>query len=271
MSGIKKIIFALLFLFFSQGLNSQTCERDNIFYIGLGSGFSSFVGGDFGSRFAIRVGTSYNGNNSYYSNQNYYYERYDPDYYYDDETSLYPLQFDIVFGARPSEALAFELSTGLRWHSNGHPNPEYEYGTHNGMDYTDRYDYSTLMTVPLTASIKFYPLWKMKVPVYLTAGYSFMYTSEDVERVREFYDYNYYGYEYSLYEYPLALYSSSKWLHGMKAGMGFTYNIMNNMAGDIELAYTNYWSEVRNGSPLAMFRTKNIGNISLNMRVIYGF
>lgn len=262
---INILIFALMLLLFSGSLNAQTSGKDITIYFGLGTGISTYVGGDFGTRFAIRTGPS-----SYNSNYNYYYERYNNDYY-DDRSSFNPLQFDVVFGIRPVKAVSFEFNAGMRWHSYGRPNPEYEYGTYNDMDYVDRYDNSTLMTIPLMASVKFYPFWFKNSGLYLTAGLGYQYTSESIERVREFYDYSYYYGNYgSVSEYPLAEYSSSKWLYGFKTGIGFTYNLSEHLTGDIELAYTDFISETRNGSPLAMYRTKDIGNISLNMRVFFG-
>ena len=268
------ILFFILLL--SSGNLFSQCRNEGggkgvLFYVGFGTGISTFLGGDFGSRFSTRVTSPmFNNGNGYYNNR-LYYNRYDYNDYYDDRTSFNPLQADMTVGIQPMKSLALELNASIRWHSYGRPDPQFETGTFNGNTYIDRYDNSTLLTVPLMASIKFYPPLSSVNNLYITAGFGFQYTSESLDRIREFYDYNsYYGDYTQGYEFPIASYSESRWYPLVKAGIGYLYRMPDNFAGSIELVYSNFFSELRNDSPLAMFRTKNVGNISLGMNIYFG-
>jgi len=261
------LIITILFLIIYGSATAQYCGREKYFYFGIGTGVSTYTGGDFGGRFAMRITyPEYN-----YGNE-YYYNRYNYNDYYNDNTSMNPVQGDITFGVRPSKHMAIELNAGIIWHGNGHPDPQYESGTYGRYDYTDRYDYSTLLAVPIMATVKVYPFASMNVPLYLLAGYGVQYTSEKLDRIREFYTYNqYYGNYYDTYSYAIAEYSDSRWLQGVKTGIGYSFRFMDRFIGDVELSYSNFFSEVRQDSPLAMNRTRNIGNISLGTHFYFGF
>ena len=273
----KMYILIFSILLFTGNLLAQCGDdgggRRGLVYIGFGTGISTFAGGDFGSRFAMRVTSPYF--NDYRDNYNshFYYNRYVyNDNYYDDRTSFNPLEGSITIGVQPTKSLAFEITTTLRWHTYGNPDPQYETGTFNGNSYIDRFDNSDLFTVPVIASVKYYPFADTHNNMYLTAGFGYQYTSESIDRVREFYDYNsYYGDYNPGYQYTLATYSDTKWYPVFKAGIGYLYRMPEHLAGSFELAYTNFISEVwNNNPPLAMHRTKYVGNISLGMNLYFG-
>jgi hypothetical protein len=263
--NIPFILF-LIFVFYGNVMG-QVRLKERYFYFGFGTSVSTYTGGDFGNRFAMRITYPQNDYNN-----NFYYNRYNYNDYYNDNTSMNPLQADMTFGFKPSKHMAIELNTGIIWHGYGHPDPQYQYGTYGNSDYTDRYDNSTLLAVPIMATVKFYPFASMRVPLYLLAGYGVQYTSEKLDRVREFYSYNsYYGNYNNSYSYPIAEYSDARWLQGVRTGMGYSFNLSDMLIGDVELSYSNFFSEAWQDSPLAMNRTKNIGNISLGTHVYFGF
>ncbi|HEY5123215.1 MAG TPA: hypothetical protein VIK14_05715 [Ignavibacteria bacterium] len=270
MQKINLLIFSVLLFALNGNLTAQCVQTDKRFYMGIGTGISTYVGGEFGNRFQIRVsGSNYN---NYDYNNNYYYNRYNYNDNYYDNSSFYPLQADFTLGIKTSEMMSVEINAGIIWHNNGNPNPVYETGTYGNYDYTDRYDYSNVLAIPIKASVKIYPLWAIKAPLYLKAGYGVQYTHEELSRVREFYDPNsYYGYYDNVYSYPIAEYSDSRWLHGFSVGIGFSYRVYEQFSGDVEVTYSNFFSELKEGSPLAMNQTKNIGNISLGTKVYFGF
>jgi opacity protein-like surface antigen len=178
-------------------------------------------------------------------------------------------------GTNVSRNFSFQIESSFIWHFNGRVDPKYETGTFsNNTDYIDRYDNSTLIAVPIIASVKVYPFGRNIASFYLSGGYGIQYTKESVDRVREVYDYSYSGFYNSstLYEYTLAQYWDARWFHGFKTAIGVSFNLQNNISGDVELRFTNFYpTERNNASPLSMFRTPNLGNIALSTKIYFGF
>jgi len=141
MSKLNILILIILFFSLNGNISAQQSGREGSVYFGIGTGLSTYVGGEFGNRYSLRITLpGYYGNEYYngYGHNNYYgYGYYDN--YYDDYTSMYPLQADFVIGVRASKNLSVELNTGVIWHYNGVPAPEYSYGRYGGEEYSDRY------------------------------------------------------------------------------------------------------------------------------------
>jgi len=266
MKNIFLLFLISAYLIIPFKVNSQIKEND--FYIGIGTSLSSYIGGDFGSTFAIRYWNNYN--NDYYDN---YYDRH---YHYNDyiDGMLSPLQIDIALGTNVSKNIAFQLGSSFIWHLNGRIDPQYETGTlSNKLDYIDRYDNSTLLAIPIIASVKVYPFGRNIASFYISGGYGIQYTKESVDRIREVYDYSYSGYygNSTLYDYTLANYWDARWFHGFKTAMGLTYQLNEKVSGEVELRFTNFYpSERINNSPLTMYRTPNLGNIALSTKIYFG-
>jgi hypothetical protein len=244
-------------------------KPENMFYIGIGTSVSSFLGSDFGKTFAVRYAPSgYYNNDNYYNN---YYNRYD-DYYGSRET-FFPLQVDLAVGMNISKIVSVQMESSILWHLNGRVDRRYETGTEGDYDYIDRNDNSSLISVPIMVSAKIYPFGKKRTAFYLIGGYGIQYIQEGVDRVRSYYDYSYYGNSYtsSLYEYSLAEYRGREWLHGFKVGMGVNFKITKSVSCDIELKTTNFFPPSRdNSSDLSMYRSPNITNIALGTKVYFG-
>lgn len=266
------LLFSLIIFFYGNSPAQYYRSNNNILYMGIGTGISSFVGGDFGNRFAIRMTVPNYHYNNYYNNYNNSYHYDDYDNYHDDYYSFYPLQMDFTLGIKTSELIAIEVTTGYIWHNHGDVYPAYTTGTYGSYDYTDRYDWSELYAIPIIASLKIYPAWHSRVPLYLKAGYGAQYTHEELSRVREYFDPSvYYGNYGGVYSTPIAHYHEARWLHGFSVALGYSLGAYEHPLGDVEFKYSNFFSEERPGSALAMNRTSNIGNISFGMKYYFGF
>jgi hypothetical protein len=244
-------------------------KPENMFYVGIGTSVSSFLGSDFGKTFAIRYSPSgYYNNDNYYNN---YYNRYDD--YNNNRETFFPLQVDLAVGMNVSKILSVQLESSVLWHLNGRVDRNYETGTEGDYDYIDYNDNSSLISVPIMASVKLYPFGKKRTAFYMTGGYGVQYIQEGVDRIRSYYDYTSYGNTYysDSYEYPLAEYKGREWLHGFKVGMGVNFKIMKSISCDVELKATNFFPPYKdNTSPLSMYRSPNITNISLGTKVYLG-
>jgi hypothetical protein len=53
--------------------------------------------------------------------------------------------------------------------------------------------------------------------------------------------------------------------------MGVSYNLFQYLSGDVELAFSNFFPVRWNDSPLAMYRSRNISNISLGTKIYFRF
>jgi hypothetical protein len=268
---MKKVYILLFFLLLLTDFSFSQINRENKFYIGIGTSISSYLGSDFGKTFAIRYAPSGYYNDNYYNNTYYRPNRYDD--YYGNRESFFPLQVDLALGMNVSKILSVQVESSILWHLNGKVYRDYQTGTEGDYDYIDRYDNSSLISVPIIASVKLYPFGKKRTAFYLTGGYGVQYIQEGVDRIRSYYDYtNYSGNYYSsLYEYPLAEYKGREWLHGFKAGMGVNFKIIKSISGDVELKVTNFFPPARdNTSVLSMYRSPNITNIALGTKIYFG-
>jgi hypothetical protein len=252
-----------------QSSTSQV-KQDKMFYIGIGTSLSSFIGSDFGKTFAVRYSSS-GYYNDYYGN--YYYRPYRYNDYYGNNSSFFPLQVDVALGMNVSKILSVQVESSILWHLNGKVDRDYQAGTEGDYDYVDRFDNSSLISVPIMASVKLYPFGKKRSAFYLTGGYGVQYIQEGIDRIRSYYTYNsYYGNEYSSsYEYPLAEYKGREWIHGFKVGMGVNFRIMRSISSDIELKVTNFFPPYKdNASVLSMYRSPNLTNIALGTKIYFG-
>lgn len=266
---MKKTILILFFALFISQLTESQVNRERKFYFGIGTSLSSYLGADFGSTFSIRYTRNRDYNNYWYNN--YYYNRDNRyDYYYDE--SLFPLQGDIAFGYDATDNVSFQVESSIIWHLNGNPRRFYESGTEGSDDYLDRNDNAELISIPIIASVKYYPFGRRYSPFYLTGGYGMQYMQESVDRVREYYTYNSYYNEYrNSTEYTLASYRARDWFHGIKLGFGFNYSIGHMLRGDVEVKFTNFFPTSRdNSNNLSMYRSPNITNISLGTKIYIG-
>lgn len=263
---MKKTFILLVFILLAyQSLFSQV-KSGNKFYIGIGTSVSSYLGSDFGKTFAVRYAPSGYYNDNYYNNYYYRPNRYNN--YYDRET-FFPLQADLAMGYNISKAISVQIESSILWHLNGRCNRQYETGTEGGYDFIDRYDNSTLISVPIMASLKIFPFGKKHTAFFLSGGYGVQYIQEGVDRIRNYYNY---GNTYNpyLYEYTLAEYKGREWVHGFKAGMGLNFKLTKSVNCDVELKATNFFPPYRdNTNPLSMYRSPNITNISLGTKVFF--
>jgi hypothetical protein len=263
---MKKKFFILFFALFITQLSESQVNRDRKFYIGIGTSLSSYLGADFGSTFSIRYSRARDYNNYWYNN--YYYNRDNRyDYYYDE--SLFPLQGDLALGYDATDKVSFQIESSIIWHLNGNARKFYESGNNGYDDYLDRNDNAELISIPIIASVKYYPFGRKYSPFYLTGGYGMQYMQESVDRVREYYNYNSYYNEYrNSSEYTIASYRARDWFHGIKLGLGFNYKLGQMLSGEAEIKFTNFFPANRdNNSNLSMYRSPNITNIALGTKI----
>jgi opacity protein-like surface antigen len=280
----KKIILIILAAVFlspqlfaqkNKEKQNQNKEKHTSFFVALGSSVSTFIGGDLGSTFGLRItdgSEKYRNYNNYYNNYNYYkpYNNYNDNR---NDGTFNPMQFDLTAGFKINEDAMLMLNINPTWHMNGDINPDFQTGySANNFNYVDRTDNSHLLSIPLMLQLKVYPGSKANSKFYIIGGGGMVYIRESQERIRELYTYNgpYYG-SYN-YEFPLSRSISSKWLPGYMAGAGFSYNLSGSLNGDIELKYTNFINNERNNtSNLSLDRTPNIGNLSLGTKIFFNF
>jgi hypothetical protein len=270
MKKISLITLILIFSLISIKSDAQVKEK-NGFYFGLGTSISSYLGGDFGKTFAVRY-SNYRDNDFYDNNYYYYPGPYRYNELHTNRETFFPLQVDMAFALDINKYTTVQLESAILWHLNGRVNRNYETGTIGDQDYIDRNDNASLISVPILASVKYYPLGKKRTAFYITGGYGVQYMQEGVERIRSVYDYSTYNYNnYSnLYEYQIADYKAREWIQGVKVGMGFTFRLTRNLLGDVELKVTNFFmTERNNDNVLSMYRTPNITNIGLSTRIFF--
>jgi len=262
-------LIALISLIISMQDSYSQIKNEPNFYIGLGTSVSTFIGGDFGSTFAAR----------FYSDRDYYNDYYYPGPYTINELhnyrheSFFPLQVDLAMGMDVTRFTTVQIESSIIWHLNGNARRNYETGTMGDLNYIDRNDNSELLAIPIIASIKLFPFGRKQTSFYITGGYGVQYMQESVERIRNVYDYNYYGYNNSstLYEYPISDTKGREWLQGFKVGMGVAFRLNRNVTGDVELKATNFYPPFRdNSSNLSMYRSPDITNVSLSSKIFFG-
>lgn len=252
---------------YSQGLKTN---ENKSFYVGLGTKLSTYFGGEFGRRFGIRFANSYD---PYNDRSNHYYDD-EYNYYNDKETnSLNPLEFNLIGGVNLTGNLSLELETGISLHTNGYiEGNQYTIGMQGTTSYVEHFDNSTMVAVPIMASMKFYPLGKDNTPLFVSGGYGVQFVRESLDLVRDYETYNNYYYQYGSYRVKMDSYSGSGWMNGFRIGTGTSFEIFGNLKTDIELNYTRFFnSNTIEGSNLAFQKTPQLNNFSLGTKVYFGF
>ena len=265
---MRTIIIILAFVMFSFTSFSQTAQNriNGNFYIGFGTSVSSFLGGEFGKVYALRLNYSpdyYDSYNSYNYNS---YNGYDSYFMYS------PIQLDVNAGYMVNDKLGIELESSFIWHLRGKPDPQFETGTESGNDFIDKYDNSTLFAVPLVVNAKFYPAGRKQTPFYIKAGAGFQYVSEYSERVREYYSFDEYYYNYYSGTAVLGTYSRKSWLPGFKIGAGLSYTLLEDLNAFTEIEYSYFRNSPKGGeSPLALNKARYTGLLALNTKIYFSF
>jgi opacity protein-like surface antigen len=267
--------YILLLLLISTLIYSQKYELktgnntgiDDRFYMGFGTSVSTFLGGEFGKTFALRLNYSpdyYNDN--YYSYDHYSYDNNDSYLMYS------PIQLDVNLGYFIGNKAAVELESSFIWHMRGRPDPDLVTGTEFDMDYIDKNDNSRLFAIPLLLNVKFYPMGRLNSPFYIKGGAGFQYVSESSERIREFYAYNEYYYHYYSSSYILERYQRSAFLPGFKVGAGVSYSFFNNINAFSEIEYSYFSNSGTKGTtPLALDKARYTGMLAFNTKVYFSF
>jgi opacity protein-like surface antigen len=265
------IFTGLLICNFASAVLAQDFEQEQkVFYIGLGTKLSTYIGGEFGSRFGIRFANSYD---PYNERSNYYYDD-EYNYYNDREThSLNPLEFNLVGGYNINEYMAMELEAGISFHTNGYLDAnQYTIGTEGTTQYVQHFDNSSMMMLPIMASFKYFPFGKSETPIFLSGGYGVQYVDESLDLVRDYNVYENYYYGYGTYRVRMDNYSASGWMNGFKVGTGTTLSLFGNLKTDIEINYLKFFnSNTDENSSLAFQKTSSFGNISLGTKIYFGF
>ena len=272
MRSIVIITLALILCSVSSSSQYSHNTTNGKFYMGFGTSVSSFLGGEFGKVYALRLNYS----PDYYDSYNSYnYSSYDG---YDSYFMYSPIQLDVNAGYMLNEKLSVEMESSFIWHLRGRPEPEFVTGTEDGSDYIDKYDNSTLFAIPLVVNAKFYPAGRKETPFYIKAGAGFQYVSESSERVREYYTFTEYDPldEYRYYHYSaatvLASYSKKLWLPGFKVGAGVSYNLLEDLSAFTEIEYSYFKNSPSGGSsPLALNKARYTGLLALNTKIYFSF
>ena len=260
----------VLFIAIATSFNSfgQIKSKVNysMFYMGFGTSVSSFLGGEFGKVYALRLNYS----PDYYDSYNSYnYNSYDG---YDSYFMYSPIQLDVNAGYMVNDKLGIEMESSFIWHLRGRPDPQFETGTESGNDYIDKYDNSTLFAVPLVVNAKFYPAGRKQTPFYIKAGVGFQYVSEYSERVREYYSFDEYYYNYYSGTAVLGTYSRKSWLPGFKIGAGLSYTLLEDLNAFTEIEYSYFKNSPKGGeSPLALNKARYTGLLALNTKIYFSF
>ena len=238
------------------------------YYIGFGTSVSSFLGGEFGKVYSLRLNYS----PDYYDN----YGNYNNNYYssYNDNSSylMYsPIQVDVNAGTYISDKIAVELESSFIWHLRGKPDPDFVTGSIGNDYYIEKNDNSTLFAIPLVVNAKFYPMGRINAPFYIKAGAGFQYVSESTERVKEYYIYTTYdGYNNYNGSEVIASYNKKSWLPGFKIGAGLSYTVMSDLSAFTEIEYSYFKNTSRNGNtPLALDKARYTGLIALNTKIYF--
>lgn len=258
MRAAMTIILILMSITFRQA--SAQYDYDyyggNGIYFGVGTSMSSYFGGYFGQAYQMRVLS--------YGYDDYYYDYYDYDYsnYYDDDLTLWsPYQFDVVAGVMLNEFTALESQVSFLFHLDGRVDPQFETGTVGERDYLDRNDYAYLYAMPVSLCLKLIAAGDDGNSIYIKGGYATQYTSEQYDRIREFYYYS------GIYEYSNDLYlgtvKKEEWLSGFRVGMGIQYSLGGYLGGLTEFEYSYFNINPSNATALALDRAPEAQLFSL--------
>jgi hypothetical protein len=208
----------------------------------MGTGLSSYLGGYFGNAYSMKVLSDYS--------DDYYYNNYN--YSYGNNTVWSPIQFDITGGVNVSENISIEVASSFIFAFDGYIDPEFVSGNTGRQDFLDRNSRSQLYAVPVSAALKFQSSDEYGSGFYLKAGPAFQYTSEEYDRVREYYSYDYY-YPSSYFVYLYTV-SKSEWLPGFTTAMGLQFQLSDNTMSYTELAYSYFNIDPNNQTALALDR-----------------
>ena len=263
------VLFAVLAFQFSTMAQYKTSVNTGKFYMGFGTSVSTFLGGEFGKVYSIRLNYSPDYYDDYGNYNSYGYNSYSNN----DSYLMYsPIQLDVNAGAYVTEKLAVELESSFIWHLRGKPDPELNSG-YIGNDYfTEKNDNSTLFAIPLLMNMKFFPSGRVNSPFYIKAGGGFQYVSESSERIREYYtDDGYYYNQYNGREI-IASYSKKTWLPGFKFGAGVSYSVFQDMSAFTEIEYSYFKNTSTKGNtPLALDKARYTGLLALNTKIYFSF
>ncbi len=248
----------------------QSCAQNysyKNFYIGLGTGVSSYLGGYFGNAYSMKVLSDYS--DDYYDDDYYYNYNYNYDYYDDYNTTIWsPLQFEILAGFSLTENFSAEFSSNFIFAFDGHIDPEFVTGNTGKRDYLDRNTYSQLYAVPVSATLKIHSSSEDGNDVFLKFGPAFQYTSEEYDRIREYYDYSsYYSYSEFYYLYTV---SKSEWLPGFTVSTGLEINF-GGTTSQTELSYSYFKISGDNSTALALDRAPEAQLFALNTKIFFNF
>ena len=202
---------------------------------------------------------------------------YDDDYYYNDyyydsyeyTTIWSPIQFDITGGVNLNEFLSLEFNSTFLWSFNGYLDPQFVTGSTATRDYIDKNSRSQLYSVPLSAAVKIHSSDEYGSGFFFKIGPAFQYTSEEYDRIREYYDYEKY-YTYSSYEY-LYTFSKSEWLPGFTVSTGITLDMGDGLTSYTELAYSYFKISPNGETALALDQAIEAQLFSLNTKIYFGF
>lgn len=258
MNAIKIYLTSALFIIFLNSAYAQNFQDGN-FYFGFGTGISSYLGGYFGNAYSMKVLSDYS-----------------DDYYYNDYTSYYntttiwsPIQFDVTGGFNISENLSAEVSSTFLFSFNGLIDPEFKTGNNGHRDYIDRNSYSQLYSVPVSVTLNIHSVDQYGSGIFFKIGPAFQYTSEEYDRIREYYYYDkYYSYSDFVYLYTV---SESKWLPGFTVSTGLQFDLSNGISSYTELAYSYFKISGNNSTALALDRAIEAQLFSLNTKIYFSF
>lgn len=239
---------------------AQNYQNDN-FYLGFGTGISSYLGGYFGKAYSMKVLYDYS--------DDYYYNYYDYESDYSSTTIWSPIQFDISGGFKISENLSAEFTSTFLFAFNGLIDPEFVTGNTGNTDYIDRNSYSQLYAVPVSAALKIHYADQYGSGTFFKIGPAFQYTSEEYDRIREYYDYGkYYSYSEFVYLYTV---SESRWLPGFTVSTGIMFDLSDYVSSYTELAYSYFKISGNNSTALALDRAIEAQLFSLNTKIYFSF
>ena len=242
---------------------SQTSQYNN-FYLGFGTGVASYLGGYFGNAYSLKVLSDYS--------DDYYYDEYYYDSYYSsyNETTIWsPLFIDITGGFSINDNLSLEVNSTFLFAFNGLIDPQFVTGSNGNRDYIDRNSRSSLYAVPLSAALKFHSEDEYGSGFFLKIGPAFQYTSEEYDRIREYYDYEKY-YSYSSFVY-LGTVSETRWLPGFTTSIGVQFALSGDVTSFTELAYSYFNISGDGRTALALDRAKEAQLFALNTKVFFSF
>ncbi|MBK8554225.1 MAG: hypothetical protein IPL53_25540 [Ignavibacteria bacterium] len=126
-----------------------------------------------------------------------------------------------------------------------------------------------LYAVPISAALKIQSIGPDGSGVFLKFGPAFQYTSEEYDRIREYYDYEEY-YSYSQYAYLYSV-SGSKWLPGFNVSTGISFLLSDYTTSFTELSYSYFKISGDNSTAMAIDRAIEAQLFALNTKIFFNF